>query len=198
MKHCLLILAAACLACVGCFDNHQRPADVVTITSLDALAQTNRAEVVRLSLRGAPRPVTDADLEGLSDTQLRQLDLSELNLEKVPAKVWSLKGLTSFWFVRNKLAAIPDEVAQLPALTYLNLDGNAITAVPDEIRGQIVKASVVLVKDKVGDEALVKEIQTYVKTHTAPYKYPRIVEFLPELPKTISGKIRRVELRGRH
>ena len=73
----------------------------------------------------------------------------------------------------------------------------AITAVPDPIRGQIVKASVVLVKDKVGDEALVKEIQTYVKTHTAPYKYPRIVEFLPELPKTISGKIRRVELRGK-
>ena len=135
MKNSLFFLAAACLACAGCFDNWSRPADVITVTSLDALAQTNRAEVVRLFLRGAPRPVTDADLEGLSDTQLRQLDLSELNLEKVPAKVWSLKGLTSFWFVRNKLAAIPDEVAQLPALTYLNLDGNAITAVPDSLSG---------------------------------------------------------------
>ena len=71
----------------------------------------------------------------------------------------------------------------------------AITAVPDEIRGQVVKASIVLVPGKEGNDALVKEIQTYVKKHTAPYKYPRIVEFLPELPKTISGKIRRVELR---
>jgi acetyl-CoA synthetase len=71
----------------------------------------------------------------------------------------------------------------------------AVTAVPDEIRGQIVKASVVLVKGKEGSPELVKEIQTYVKEHTAPYKYPRIVEFLPELPKTISGKIRRAELR---
>jgi len=73
----------------------------------------------------------------------------------------------------------------------------AITAVPDEIRGQVVKASIVLVKGTEGTDALKKEIQNYVKEHTAPYKYPRIVEFLPELPKTISGKIRRVELRNR-
>lgn len=71
----------------------------------------------------------------------------------------------------------------------------AVTAAPDEIRGQVVKASIVLVRGKTGDDALKKEIQNYVKTHTAPYKYPRIVEFLDELPKTISGKIRRVELR---
>ena len=74
----------------------------------------------------------------------------------------------------------------------------AVTAAPDEIRGQVVKASVVLVKGKEGTPELVKEIQNYVKEHTAPYKYPRIVEFLPELPKTISGKIRRVELRGKN
>ena len=73
----------------------------------------------------------------------------------------------------------------------------AVTAAPDEIRGQVVKATIVLVKGKVGDDALKKEIQEYVKTHTAPYKYPRIVEFVTELPKTISGKIRRVELRRR-
>lgn len=72
----------------------------------------------------------------------------------------------------------------------------AITAVPDPIRGQIVKASIVLVKGKEGSSELAKEIQSYVKSHTAPYKYPRIVEFLEELPKTISGKIRRVELRS--
>lgn len=71
----------------------------------------------------------------------------------------------------------------------------AITAVPDEIRGQVVKATIVLVKDKKGSNELAKEVQKYVKTNTAPYKYPRIVEFVDELPKTISGKIRRVELR---
>ncbi len=71
----------------------------------------------------------------------------------------------------------------------------AITAVPDEIRGQIVKATIVLTKGTVGTDELKKEIQQYVKKNTAPYKYPRIVEFVEELPKTISGKIRRVELR---
>jgi acetyl-CoA synthetase len=72
----------------------------------------------------------------------------------------------------------------------------AVTAAPDEIRGQVVKATIVLVKGKVGDDALKREVQNYVKTHTAPYKYPRIVEFVEELPKTISGKIRRVEIRA--
>lgn len=74
----------------------------------------------------------------------------------------------------------------------------AITGVPDEVRGQIVKATIVLAKDykdKAG-EALIKEIQEHVKTVTAPYKYPRVIEFVEELPKTISGKIRRVEIRG--
>ena len=73
----------------------------------------------------------------------------------------------------------------------------AITGVPDDIRGMVVKATVVLGKewkDKAGDE-LVKELQQHVKRETAPYKYPRIVEFVDELPKTISGKIRRVEIR---
>ncbi len=72
----------------------------------------------------------------------------------------------------------------------------AVTPVPDEVRGQIVKASVVLTKGTVGTDELKKEIQEYVKTHTAPYKYPRIVEFRDDLPKTISGKIRRVDLRA--
>ena len=75
----------------------------------------------------------------------------------------------------------------------------AITAVPDPIRGQVVKATVVLApayKDKAGD-ALIKELQDYVKKETAPYKYPRVMEFVDELPKTISGKIRRVEIRNK-
>ena len=73
----------------------------------------------------------------------------------------------------------------------------AITGVPDDIRGQVVKATIVLSKEyenRAGDE-LVKEIQNHVKRVTAPYKYPRVVEFVKELPKTISGKIRRVEIR---
>lgn len=75
----------------------------------------------------------------------------------------------------------------------------AITGVPDEIRGQVVKATIVLAKDyrEVDKEVLTKEIQDHVKNVTAPYKYPRIVEFVNELPKTISGKIRRVEIRDK-
>ncbi len=73
----------------------------------------------------------------------------------------------------------------------------AITAVPDPVRGQIVKATIVLTKGTVGTDALKKDVQEYVKTHTAPYKYPRIVEFVDDLPKTISGKVRRVEIRAK-
>ena len=69
-----------------------------------------------------------------------------------------------------------------------------VSAAPDEVRGQVVKASIVLVKGTEGTDALKKEIQTYVKTHTAPYKYPRIVEFREALPKTTSGKIIRSKL----
>ncbi|MDR1402605.1 MAG: AMP-binding protein [Tannerellaceae bacterium] len=73
----------------------------------------------------------------------------------------------------------------------------AVTGTPDEVRGQAVKATVVLSKEykSRANDALVKEIQDHVKRVTAPYKYPRIVEFVDELPKTISGKIRRVEIR---
>ena len=75
----------------------------------------------------------------------------------------------------------------------------AITGVPDEIRGQVVKATIVLAKDykERAGEALIKELQDHVKRVTAPYKYPRVVEFVEELPKTISGKIRRVEIRDK-
>ncbi len=72
----------------------------------------------------------------------------------------------------------------------------AVTGVPDPVRGMVVKATIVLVKGAEGSDELVKEIQNFVKEHTAPYKYPRIVEFVKELPKTISGKIQRAKLRG--
>ena len=73
----------------------------------------------------------------------------------------------------------------------------AITGVPDEIRGLVVKATIVLADEYKGKEGpeLIKELQTHVKHETAPYKYPRVIEFVDELPKTISGKIRRVEIR---
>ncbi|MDE7400354.1 MAG: AMP-binding protein [Oscillospiraceae bacterium] len=73
----------------------------------------------------------------------------------------------------------------------------AVTGAPHPIRGEVVKATIILTneyKDKAGEE-LIKEIQTFVKRNTAPYKYPRIVEFVDELPKTVSGKIRRTEIR---
>lgn len=75
----------------------------------------------------------------------------------------------------------------------------AVTAAKDPIRGQVVKATIVLTKEYKGkgDEALIKELQNHVKEQTAPYKYPRIVEFVDELPKTISGKIRRVAIRDK-
>ena len=71
----------------------------------------------------------------------------------------------------------------------------AVTGVPDEIRGQIVKATIVLSKGYSPSQALASEIQTYVKNHTAPYKYPRVIEFVDSLPMTISNKIIRRELR---
>ena len=71
----------------------------------------------------------------------------------------------------------------------------AITAVPDPERGQIVKATIILSKNYHPSDELAKELQDHVKKVTAPYKYPRIVEFVTELPKTISGKIRRVQIR---
>ena len=76
----------------------------------------------------------------------------------------------------------------------------AVTGVPDEVRGQVVKATIILAKeykDLPDKEALIKDIQNHVKKVSAPYKYPRVVEFVDELPKTISGKIKRVEIRNK-
>ncbi len=73
----------------------------------------------------------------------------------------------------------------------------AVTGTPDPVRGQLVKATVVLRPGFAPSEALVKELQEHVKHETAPYKYPRVIEFVDKLPKTINGKIRRVEIRDR-
>lgn len=74
---------------------------------------------------------------------------------------------------------------------------SAVVASPDPTRGEIVKAFVILAPGYQPSDELATEIQEHVKTVTAPYKYPREIEFVTELPKTISGKIRRVELRER-
>ena len=71
----------------------------------------------------------------------------------------------------------------------------AVTGVPDPVRGQLVKATVVLAEGYTESEELRTELQNFVKKNTAPYKYPRVINFVPELPKTVNGKIRRVEIR---
>ena len=73
----------------------------------------------------------------------------------------------------------------------------AVTAFPDEMRGQIVKATIILSEEYSPSEELIKDIQNHVKNVTAPYKYPRKIEFVKEIPETISGKIRRVEIRNK-
>ena len=73
----------------------------------------------------------------------------------------------------------------------------AVTGAPDPVRGQVIKAWIMLTKGTTPSDELKKEIQDYVKAHTAPYKYPRLIEFIDSLPKTSSGKIRRTDLRNR-
>jgi acetyl-CoA synthetase len=81
-------------------------------------------------------------------------------------------------------------------LTHPTVVECAITAVPDPVRGQVVKATIVLTKGTEGTDALRKELQEHVKKTTAPYKYPRVIDFVAELPKTTSGKIKRTDIRA--
>ena len=109
-----------------------------------------------------------------------------------------------FWFVSRADDVIkssgyrigPFEV-ESALMTHPAVVECAITGVPDEVRGMVVKATVVLSTSYLGQEGpeLIAELQEHVKRETAPYKYPRVIEFVDELPKTISGKIRRVEIR---
>jgi acyl-coenzyme A synthetase/AMP-(fatty) acid ligase len=109
-----------------------------------------------------------------------------------------------FWFVGRADDVInsagyrigPFEV-ESALLEHPSVAESAVVSSPDEMRGEVVKAFVVLKPGLRGDEALVKALQEHVKTVTAPYKYPRKVEFVESLPKTVSGKIRRIELRDR-
>ena len=71
----------------------------------------------------------------------------------------------------------------------------AVTAVPDDVRGQVVKATIILNRGYEASEELKKTLQSHTKNNTAPYKYPRVIEFVSELPKTSSGKIKRSEIK---
>ncbi len=107
-----------------------------------------------------------------------------------------------FWFVGRADDIIitsgyrigPFEIESV-LIEHPAIEESAVVASPDEMRGEVVKAFIVLTKDHRPSEALVKELQEFVKKQTAPYKYPRKIEFVDELPKTISGKIKRKELK---
>lgn len=109
-----------------------------------------------------------------------------------------------FWFVGRADDIIltsgyrigPFEIESV-LIEHPSVKESAVVASPDEVRGEVVKAFVVLSDGYSPSDALVRELQEFVKNHTAPYKYPRKIEFIDELPKTISGKIRRKELKMR-
>lgn len=108
-----------------------------------------------------------------------------------------------FWFVGGNddvikssgYRIIPFEV-ESTLLEYPAVKESAVVVSPDSIRGMVIKAFIVLHDGYQPSEKLVKDIQDYVKRTTAPYKYQRLIEFVPDLPKTISGKIKRAELRN--
>ncbi|MDP1759107.1 MAG: AMP-binding protein, partial [Thermodesulfovibrionales bacterium] len=107
-----------------------------------------------------------------------------------------------FWFVGRSDDVIlasgyrigPFEIESI-LIEHPAVKESAVVASPDEIRGEVVKAFVVLTQGFSPSDALIKELQEFVKNRTAPYKYPRKIEFVDDLPKTISGKIKRKELK---
>jgi len=128
--------------------------------------------------------------------------------EELYGKCYNLKDVAwrdsdgYFWFVGRNDDVIkcsgyrigPFEV-ESALLEHPSVVECAITAAPDPVRGQVVKATIVLAKGYSPSDELIKELQNHVKKVTAPYKYPRIVEFVDELPKTIGGKIKRAQIR---
>ena len=134
----------------------------------------------------------------------------ELTKENMGGKYYNTKDVAwrdsqgYFWFVGRNDDVIkcsgyrigPFEV-ESALLEHDSVVECAVTAAPDPVRGQVVKATIVLAKGFEGSDELTKELQNHVKNVTAPYKYPRIIEFVKELPKTLGGKIKRAEIRNK-
>ena len=145
---------------------------------------------------GIPNAQYDIDLVRADGTPCEDGEKGEIVVRVGDRKPIGLEGRIDDVIKSSGYRIGPFEV-ESALMTHPAVVECAITGVPDDIRGMVVKATIVLGKewkDKAGDE-LVKELQQHVKKVTAPYKYPRIIEFVDELPKTISGKIRRVEIR---
>src|SRR5699024_9161732 len=121
--------------------------------------------------------------------------VSEDRTAKEKDNYYSFEGRSDDIIVRSGYTIGPFEVEDA-LLTHPSVKECAVVAETHEVRGNIVKAFIVLRStDFTGDDALIKELQNHVKDVTAPYKYPRKIVFVEDLPKTISGKIRRIELR---
>ena len=123
-----IAICLAAIACAGCFDNKGKPEDVPTVIGLRPLAETNRAGIVRVILRGDRGELSASHLTGLDS--IKMIDLSERVTKEVPAAAFGLKGLKEFYFCRNGMERIPDFSCWADTLDYLNLDDNAITEIP--------------------------------------------------------------------
>ena len=126
-----ITIFAVALACAGCFDNKGKPEDVPTVIGVKALASTNRAEIVRVILRGDKGALTPEMMSGLDSVKM--VDLSERGTPAVSPEVLKLKGIKEFYFASNGMVQVPDLSAWADTLDYLNLDGNAITELPDSM-----------------------------------------------------------------
>ena len=159
----------------------------------------------------APGEVGDIAVDGSTPSLFREYWKDEAASRGARCGSWYVTGDRAyrdedgyFWFVGRADDVIisagyrigPFEV-ESALIEHPDVLETAVVGVPDPDRGSIVKAFVVLRPGIAGDGRLVQSLQDHVKAVTAPYKYPRLVEFLDELPKTVSGKIRRVELRQR-
>ena len=164
----------------------------------------------RGDLQGGLGPFRDAwrreDLQAAAHVAKRDLDIcadsGEQLLERVQGHLlWqayqSFFAVIFWYFLLGPVAALSYRLLALAETHGKNpaVVECAITGAPDEVRGSVVKATIILGAGYEPSSALVKDIQTFVKHRTAPYKYPRIIEFVDTMPKTVSGKIRRVVLR---
>lgn len=172
--------------------------DIVLVNENDEVCEAGQEG--EICIRTSPkRPV--GLFEGYLDEPERTAAVMTNGYYRTGDKAWKDED-GYFWFLGRTDDLIkssgyrigPFEV-ESALITHPAVVEAAVTAVPDEVRGQAVKATVALAPDFEPSEELTREIQNHVKSVTAPYKYPRVIEYVEELPKTISGKIKRAEIR---